>query len=131
MNETLPNTPSLRDVATDALRYWETRRLVYNAILALIVVGYFTAAWPGSKASLTLDSALHLFLLAVFANVLYCAAYIADGFVQLSGFRQSWSHWRWVLLLVGTAVAAIITRFVVMAFLGVTQAQIGATVLGP
>ena len=29
----------LRDAITDALRYWEPRRLAYNAVLALIVLG--------------------------------------------------------------------------------------------
>ena len=87
MNDTPSIAQSIRDMATDALRYWEPRRLVYNGVLALVVVGYFLAEWPASKSSVTMDSVLHLFLLAVFANVLYCAAYVADGFVQLSGFR--------------------------------------------
>jgi hypothetical protein len=117
VNDTVIAPPSIRDLATDALRYWESRRLVYNGVLALVVVGYFFADWPGSKSSVTLDSILRLFLLAVFANVLYCTAYVADGFVQLSGFRGGWSRWRWVLLLLGTAVAAVITRFVVMGLL--------------
>jgi hypothetical protein len=117
VNDTVIAPPSIRDMATDALRYWESRRLVYNGVLALVVIGYFLAYWPGSKSSVTLNSILHLFLLAVFANVLYCTAYVADGFVQLSGFRGQWSRWRWVLLLLGTAVASIVARFVVMGVL--------------
>jgi hypothetical protein len=113
---TEPSAPSIRDMATDALRYWESHRLVYNAVLAIVVIGYFFAGWPESKSAMTLDSVLHLFLLAVFANVVYCAAYVADGFVQLSGFRGEWGRLRWVLFLLGTMVASVITRFVVMAF---------------
>jgi len=28
----------LREIITDALRYWELRRLIYNALLAAIVI---------------------------------------------------------------------------------------------
>src|SRR2546422_3561712 len=31
----------LRDLTTDALRFWELRRLFYNALLAVIVAGGF------------------------------------------------------------------------------------------
>jgi hypothetical protein len=59
----------LRELVTDALRYWELRRLFYNALLALIVLGHFLEAWPASKQSITFDGALGLFILAVIANV--------------------------------------------------------------
>jgi hypothetical protein len=32
--------PPLREVLTDALRYWEPRRVGYNVVLALIVLGW-------------------------------------------------------------------------------------------
>jgi hypothetical protein len=97
---------------TDALRYWELRRVFYNALLVLIVVGHFIASWPASKRELTMDSALGLFLLAVAANIAYSAVYVADVFIQFSGFRNSRAQWRWALLAVGFAFAAVITHFV-------------------
>ncbi len=103
--------PHLRELTTDALRYWELRRLAYNLLLALIVAGHFVAAWPASKSSLTFDGALGLFLLAVLANVAYSAVYVADVFIQLSGFRDSRARWRWVLLIVGFAFAGALTHF--------------------
>jgi len=108
----------LRDVVTEALRFWEPLRIVYNAVLAIIVIGYFIAAWPASAQALTLNGALILFILAVLANVLYCAAYLGDVFVQLSGFRATWLRVRWGLFLVGTAFAAAITRFFALGFFG-------------
>ena len=51
----------VRDLTTDALRYWELRRLFYNLVLAVIVTGHFIAAWPASRILLTFDSALGLF----------------------------------------------------------------------
>ena len=107
---------SLRDMATDAMRYWEPRRLVYNAVLALIVVGYFFASWPASQRTFTFDGILFLFVLAVLANGCYCAAYIADLFAQFTGFRPLWLRWRGLLLALGIVFAAIITRFFCLAF---------------
>jgi len=33
----------LRELITDALRYWEVRRLFYNGLLGTVVVGHFVA----------------------------------------------------------------------------------------
>jgi len=37
---------------------------------------------------------------------------VADLFIQLSGFRERRAAWRWALLVVGFAFAAILTHFV-------------------
>ena len=102
---------SLREMVTDAIRYWEPRRLVYNAVLALIVIGYFCGSLPESRATLSFDGFLFVVILAVLANLCYCAAYIADIFAQFSGFRVLWLRWRWLLLVLGIIFAGIITRF--------------------
>src|SRR5207247_7008468 len=104
-------TPAWREAATDALGYWERRRILYNVVLALVAVGHFLAALPGSRTRLSWDTLFALFLLAVLANVCYSAAYLADLFVQLSGFRIAWTRWRWGLLLVGTAFASIVAHY--------------------
>jgi len=107
--------PRFRELTADSIKYWEPRRILYNAVLAIIVLGYFAAAWPASKAIISLNSILILFLLTVLANICYCAVYVIDVFVQLSGLRDLWLRRRWLLLLVGTAFAAILTRFIAMA----------------
>jgi hypothetical protein len=105
---------SLREYFTDAIRFWEPRRVIYNLVLAAIVITYFGLGYPGSKSVISIDFALALFILAVVANVAYCAAYLADVFVQASGFRQVWQRSRWILFALGTTFAAVITRFVAM-----------------
>jgi len=110
----------LREAITDSLRYWEPRRVIYNIVLGLVVAGYFATAWPQSKTTVTLNGLLLLFILAVLANLCYCAAYLGDVFVQFSGFREFWQRWRWLLFAVGTAFAAAITRFFAMAFFATT-----------
>jgi hypothetical protein len=66
---------------------------------------------PFSKTGVQFNSVLLLFLLAVLANVAYCAAYLPDVFAQMSSVRNSWLRYRWVLFVVGLAFAAILTHF--------------------
>lgn len=111
----------LRESFSDAIRFWEPRRVIYNAVLAFVVIIYFIVGYPASKAILSLDLALGVFILAVVANVAYCAAYLADVFVQISGFREVWQRFRWVLFVIGTTFAAVITRFVTMGMFNVQR----------
>jgi hypothetical protein len=107
-------TSNLREYATDAIKFWEPWRIVYNLALAAIVIIYFALAYPLSKSAITVDFALGMFLLAVVANIAYCAAYVVDIFAQASGFREVWRRYRKVLFVIGTLFASIITRFVAM-----------------
>jgi hypothetical protein len=95
---------------------------------AAIVTIYFALAYPVSSAALTVNFCLTLFLLAVIANVAYCAAYIVDVFAQASGFRDIWRRYRKVLFVIGTLFAAIITRFIAM---GMFPATTGFTLSLP
>jgi len=107
-------SPTLREAVSDAIRYWEPRRLLYNALLAAIVLFYFLYSLrtnPSLKANLSLNGFLGVFLLAVLANVAYCAAYVVDVFAQWSSYRDFWRTHRWVLLLIGLLFAGILTRF--------------------
>jgi hypothetical protein len=103
---------SVREYLTDAIKFWESKRIYYNLVLAGVVIVHFIAGYPSSKAVLTVDFCLGLFILAVVANIAYCAAYLVDIFAQASGFREIWQRYRWILLLVGTTFAAIVTHFV-------------------
>jgi hypothetical protein len=102
---------SLRESVTGAIRYWEPRRLAYNAALAAIVLIYFGLNYPTSRSALSMDLVLSVFLLAVLANVAYCAAYPVDIFVCASSYGEQWRKYRWVIFTIGLLFAAIITRF--------------------
>jgi hypothetical protein len=97
---------------TDAIKFWEPWRLLYNLSLAAIVMVYFGINHPWSKATVSIDFCLGLFLLAVIANIAYSAAYIVDIFAQASAFREPWRRYRKILFAIGTLFATIITRFV-------------------
>jgi hypothetical protein len=102
---------TIRDALTDAIRYWELRRIAYNAILVAVVAVVFVLQWPESRSSLSADVAQTLFILAVLANVAYCAAYAVDVVAQYSGFVATWKRYRWVLFAIGVVFASIIARF--------------------
>jgi hypothetical protein len=95
----------------NGLRYWEPRRVIYNGVLAVVVIVHVMLAWPSAREKLTSDVVLSLFILAVLANVAYCAVYVVDLFVQFSGLDTEWRRGRVVLLIVGTAFAATLAHF--------------------
>jgi hypothetical protein len=102
---------TFRESLTDAIRHWEPLRLAYNAVLAAIVLIYFWMGYPASKKSLSVDVILFIFLLAVLANVAYCAVNLIDVFAQSSGYREIWRKNRWVLFAIGLLFAGVLTRF--------------------
>jgi hypothetical protein len=102
---------TLGENTTDAIRYWEPRRLVYNAVLAAIILIYFGKGYPFSLTVVKADMALLFFLLVVLANVAYCSAYVVDLFVQSSDYREQWRRVRWVLFVIGLLFGSILTGF--------------------
>jgi hypothetical protein len=104
---------TIREALTDAIRYWEPRRIIYNLVLAAVVAVHAALAWlgPGPTPAITSDAMLSLFLLAVLANIAYCAAYVPDIPAQLSGFRSEWLRLRFMVYFVGLAFAAILAHF--------------------
>ncbi|HEY4342255.1 MAG TPA: hypothetical protein VGM97_20090 [Steroidobacteraceae bacterium] len=109
---------SARAALSEAIRYWEPRRIAYNFILFVEVAALYVAHLPTSRSNLDFNLVLALFVLAVLANVAYCAAYVVDVLSQLSTFRTSWLRVRWVLALIGITFAAALTYFFSLGFFG-------------
>ena len=99
---------TFREALNSAIRYWEPRRLLYNGALLVVVVGAFIAGLPVSLRTLNVGAILIYFVLAILANVAYCAAYVPDLALQFTSFREIWLRGRWVLLLIGTLMACAI-----------------------
>ncbi len=106
MSENSVESP-FKQYLTNAMRYWELRRLLYNAVLAIVVAIHYFAY----KATVPADTVLFMFLLAVMANIAYCTAYLPDLFFQSSGLREQWLRLRWIVFTAGMGFAAVITRF--------------------
>lgn len=106
-----------RDSVADALRYWERRRLLYNALLTAVALSWVVLTWPHFRPVRLLDNPpgdahpalLILVILAFLANVCYCAAYFVDIPLQLT--FVTWHRYRWALLLVGTLFAILVENY--------------------
>ncbi len=94
------------------MRYWEPRRVLFNVVLAVVTGTVYLANLPHSVQALTFDTAQVLFVLAVLANVAYCAAYLVDVLTQLSAFRATWLRLRFLLLAIGCIFGAILANFI-------------------
>lgn len=91
---------------TDAIKFWERGRVIYN--VALIAVSMAVLIRMGVEARTPVEIGMTLLFLAVIANLLYCVAYPIDLLVQASDFRGVWRTIRWGLLAFGTLVAAVL-----------------------
>jgi hypothetical protein len=109
--ETAAASITLRRAIADSLRFWEPIRILYNAILALIVIGHALAYRFDFANGRRMDALLILFVLAVLANVCYCAAHIVDCLVHYSAIEIGMRPIRWGLFAVGTFFAAILTHY--------------------
>ena len=101
----------------NALRYWETRRVLYNAVLTAVAAGWVILTWPhfrsvhlmGIPPGDTHPALMILIILAFLANVCYSAAYLVDIPLQLT--FATWRKYRWALLLTGTFFAILVENY--------------------
>ncbi len=100
-----------RDALRDALRFWEPRRIAYNLVLFLTAAAWVILTWPHFRGALSLEPAGILLVLAVIANICYCAAYVVDIPVQFSPWRNGLQRWRWTLWLAGTLFALLLANY--------------------
>ena len=101
VNESL----TFKAIFREMVRYWEPRRIVYNVVLAAVVVAWIAFTWPHFRPAFTMGGLLVLLVLAAIANACYCAAYVADAAMQRTPFRSTWLHARWAFWLAGTLFA--------------------------
>src|SRR5262245_13837909 len=104
---------SWSELVTDAIRYWEPRRLFYNGVLVVVTIWQLLA--HGTFPRPIGAGLAALFILAALANVLYSTVYVVDLFVQISIFRIGWRRRRWLLLLTGTLLGGVLAYFVAQA----------------
>src|SRR5579863_6632772 len=106
-----PPPASYRELFVNAVRFWEFWRLLYNLLLGMVVAIWVIATWPHFRPAMRLQSLLLLVILALIANLCYCAAYLVDVPMQHSPFRAGWRGQRWALWLVGTLFAIVLANY--------------------
>jgi hypothetical protein len=95
----------------DAARFWEPRRLLYNLLLTGVVLIWLIKTWPHFRPAMTLESLGIMTVLALLANVCYCAAYLAEILIQNVGSGTSWNRQRWAIWLLGTLFAILFENY--------------------
>ncbi len=112
-SQDLGKSPSgpFRAFLTDAMRFWEPRRLLYNLLLTVVVVIWLVASWPHFRPMFRLHSLLLLSILALLANACYCAAYLLDISLQTVSVGCALSRQRWILWAIGTLIAILFENY--------------------
>jgi hypothetical protein len=95
----------------DAARWWEPRRLAYNAVLFLVFAALAARTWERFAPELSLGNVGRLFVLALLANLCYSTAYPADLALQTVRAPTKRASWRWAIWSAGTVLAVLIEAY--------------------
>jgi len=95
----------------EAIRYWEPRRLTYNAVLAAVFAGWVVLTWPHFRGAFTMEHLLALLMLALLANLCYCVAYLVELPLSASAMQAIWERRRWGLWVMGMVLALVIENY--------------------
>jgi len=72
-----------------------------------VVAAWLCLSWPHFRPALNFSSLLKMCVLALMANISYCAAYLVDIPVAYSTVAQQWQRWRPALWSAGTLFAIL------------------------
>jgi hypothetical protein len=95
----------------DAARFWEPRRLLYNLLLFAVVMIWVMKTWPHFRPAMNLEGLEVATVLALLANVCYCAAYLAEILIQNATTSTAWNRQRWAIWVVGTLLAILFENY--------------------
>jgi hypothetical protein len=96
---------------SNALRFWERGRILYNAVLTVVVLLWIALTWPHFRPAMTLGSLEVMVFLALLANVCYCAAYLVEFFMQALLPEASWRRFRQTLWVLGMLFALLLANY--------------------
>ena len=95
----------------DAARWWEWRRLTFNALLAALFVALTIRTWPRLHPELGPDKILPLLVLALLANLCYSLAYLLDPLLSASPRARTRHRMRRAAWVAGTLFALFIEAY--------------------
>jgi hypothetical protein len=99
--------PALRDAA----RFWEPRRLYFNAVLVSVVVLSVVANSAALVAGHPWRLLPILSVLGLVANACYSMAYLPEWLLRRRGAVSLPDAWRWTLWVLGTGIAAVLAAY--------------------
>jgi hypothetical protein len=95
----------------NATRFWEPRRLIYNAILTATTLFWLIKDWTHFLPAFTWSSLGIVSVLALLANLCYCTAYVADLAIQNLVPDSRWNRTRWAIFSLGTLFAMLFESY--------------------
>ena len=102
---------SFKEDLSEAMRFWEWRRIPYNIVLLVVVVAWFAGTWPHFREAIKLINLLRFVVLGLLANVCYSAAYLVDLPLKFFTGNAATRGWRWGLWSAGMLVAFVIANY--------------------
>ncbi len=100
-----------RELLGAAARYWEPRRIAYNLVLSAVALGWLAGTWPHFRPAFTLASVPPLTVLALLANLCYCAAYFVEIPMQCFAPSGVWQRWRLTIWVLGLLLAILLENY--------------------
>ena len=107
MGNSLPPGPGF----SEAARFWEPRRIGYNAALFVVVLLWLGLTWPHFRPALTLEALGKMTVLALLANICYCAAYLVEFFLQAVKSDVNRRRVRWAVWILGMLLALLVENY--------------------
>jgi hypothetical protein len=95
----------------NAARFWEPRRLIYTAALTSTALFWLFKDWTHFRPALSWYFLGVITVLALLANLCYCAAYLADVVIQNVLLNSRWNHSRWAIFTLGTLFAMLFESY--------------------
>jgi hypothetical protein len=114
----------------DAVRFWEPRRVCYNALLTLSALLWLVLTWPHFRPALTWLSFGKMMVLALLANLCYCAGYVAEFFIQGVLPVTLWRWVRYALFVIGMLIALVLANYWIADEIYPDFAEAAGTVIG-
>jgi len=94
-----------------AVKFWEPRRLLYNFLLTGVALIWVVKTWPHFRPAMTLESLGIMTVLALLANVCYCAGYLAEILIQNATSSAAWNRQRCAIWVAGTLFAILFENY--------------------
>lgn len=91
----------------DAVRFWEPRRAIYNAVLAAFVLAWSIGTWPHFKPGMTWPNFGRVAVLAILANVGYSAAYLVEIAMGTTESGDAWHRGRRIVWIAGLVLSVL------------------------
>ena len=94
-----------------AVRFWEKGRILYNVALCIVVMLWLALTWPHFRPAMNLVALAKMAVLALLANGCYCAAYVAEFFIQGAIPSGLWRRFRIALWIPGMLFALLLENY--------------------